>query len=85
MEFNSRLDDKITACGENQKWQSVTPQYRSIVDLCAKTANAKSAVLKFSIKLARILHIVSVSEKKSRRKQIIPAGDIPCYISRQTL
>ena len=29
-----------------------------------KTANAKSAVLKFSIKLARILHfIVSVSEK----------------------
>ena len=27
MEFNSRLDDKITACGENQKWQSVTPQY----------------------------------------------------------
>ena len=28
MEFNSRLDDKITACGENQKWQSVTPQYR---------------------------------------------------------
>ena len=35
MEFNSRLDDKITACGENQKWQSVTPQYLfSGVHLC---------------------------------------------------
>ena len=34
-EFNSRLDDKITACGENQKWQSVTPQYLfSGVHLC---------------------------------------------------
>ena len=44
-----------------------------------KTANAKSAVLKFSIKLARILHfLVSVSEKNPAGKQIIPAGDIPC-------
>ena len=51
-----------------------------------KTANAKPAVLKFAINLARILHfLVSVSEKNSRREQIIPAGDIPCYISRQTL
>ena len=50
MEFNSRLDDKITACGGNQKWQLVTPQYRSILLLIyvRKTANAKSAVLKIS-------------------------------------
>ena len=35
MEFNSRLDDKITACGENQKWQSVTLDFLfSGVHLC---------------------------------------------------
>ena len=51
-----------------------------------KATNAKSEVLTFTIKISRILHFtVSVSEKKSRREQIIPAGNIPCYISRQTL
>ena len=50
MEFNSRLDDKITACGENQKWQSVTPQYlfnfQKFSDfLRAKTQNVHSTAL----------------------------------------
>ena len=61
MEFNSRLDDKITACGENQKWQSVTPQYRFNFQkfsdfLRARTQNVHSVALYYE-KSTKILGV----------------------------